>query len=65
MLKEKVSYRKTKNAIETRIKFKAAIKQMPLLIEKIIANRDLTVFNEFFSKSVEDILMSWFKIQQH
>ena len=29
---------------------------MPLLIEKIIANRDLTVFNEFFSKSVEDIL---------
>ena len=47
---------KTKNAIETRIKFKAAIKQMPLLTEKVIDNSDLTVFNDFFSKSVEDIL---------
>lgn len=54
--RKKYLIEKTKNAIETRIKFKAAIKQMPLLIEKIIANRDLTVFNEFFSKSVEDIL---------
>lgn len=54
--RKKYLIEKTKNAIETRIKFKAAIKQMPLLIEKIIANRDLTVFNDFFSKSVEDIL---------
>lgn len=47
---------KTKAAIETRIKFKAAVKQMPLLIEKIIEKQDLSVFDEFFSKSVEDIL---------
>ena len=46
----------TKKAIETRIKFKAAVKQMPLLVEKIIDDQDLTVFNEFFSKSIEDIL---------
>jgi hypothetical protein len=46
----------TKKAIETRIKFKAAVKQMPLLVEKIIDNQDLTVFNEFFKKSIGDIL---------
>lgn len=56
--KERKEYliKKTKGAIDTRIKYKAAVKQMPLLIEKIIDNNDLTVFKNFFSKSVEDIL---------
>lgn len=48
--------KKAQNALETRIKYKAAVKQMPLLIEKVIEEQDLSVFECFFSKSIGDIL---------
>lgn len=45
-----------KNAIETRVKYKAAIKQMPLLIEQVLENADCHVFDRFFAHSVDEIL---------
>lgn len=43
-------------ATETRIRYKAAIKQMPLLIEKVIDQNSTTPFEEFFSKSITSII---------
>ncbi len=45
-----------RNEVETRVKYKAAIKQMPLLIEQVIETHDTATFETFFSHSVEDIL---------
>ncbi len=47
---------KTKEAMELRIKYKAAIKQMPLLIEKVLDSNSRRPFDEFLKKSVEEIL---------
>lgn len=44
------------DAINIRIKYKAAIKQMPILIEKVLDQEDTTVFDRFFTQSVDDIL---------
>ena len=47
---------KIKEALETRVKYKAAVKQMPLLIEQILDTEDTDVFQHFFDRSVEEIL---------
>ena len=43
-------------AFNTRIKFKAAIKQMPLLIEKILETNSINPIDVFFSKTVDELL---------
>ena len=45
-----------KTALETRMKYKAAVKQMPLLIEKVLEANAVTPFDEFFSVPLEDLL---------
>lgn len=45
-----------RTAIETRVKYKAAIKQMPLLIEQVLETGDCQVFDRFFAHSVDEIL---------
>ncbi len=45
-----------KKVLEMRIKYKAAIKQMPLLLEKALDENAVHVFDAFFAKSIEDIL---------
>lgn len=47
---------KIKDAMELRIKYKAAIKQMPLLIEKVLDSNSRHPFDAFFKKSVAEIL---------
>lgn len=47
---------KTKSAIETRTKYKAAIKQMPMLIEKVLDTNSTEPFDIFFACSLDDIL---------
>ena len=44
------------NALETRMKYKAAVKQMPLLIEKVLETNSVTPFDEFFSVPLEELL---------
>lgn len=47
---------RAEDAFRTRIKFKAAVKQMPLLIERVLdANTD-EPFSQFFSRPVDEIL---------
>ncbi len=43
-------------ALETRVKYKAAVKQMPFLIEKVLDYNDAAILDDFFSKPLEDIL---------
>lgn len=45
-----------KEALETRVKYKAAIKQMPLLLEKVLDSNSIQPFNDFFGKSVSQLL---------
>lgn len=45
-----------KTALETRMRYKAAVKQMPLLIEKVLEANAVTPFDEFFGVPVEDLL---------
>ena len=47
---------KMSNAIDTRVKYKAAIKQMPFLIEKVLDNNSAEPFEHFFAKPVDDIV---------
>ncbi len=44
------------DALETRVKYKAAVKQMPLLIEKVLDGNDTTILDDFFGSSLETIL---------
>ncbi len=44
------------SAFERRIKYKAAIKQMPLLIESVLDTDSLDTFDDFFGKSIDEIL---------
>lgn len=53
-LKESLS-QKMRTALDTRIKYKAAIKQMPLLIEQVLESGSTRAFQDFFAKSIEDI----------
>ena len=43
-------------ALETRLKYKAAVKQMPLLIEKVLDNNTAKPFDDFFGESVDQII---------
>ena len=45
-----------KEALETRVKYKAAIKQMPLLIEKVLDSNNTDSLDDFFSSPIETIL---------
>lgn len=45
-----------RDAINIRIKYKAAIKQLPILIEKVLDQGDTEAFDRFFSQSIDDIL---------
>lgn len=47
-----------RNALETRIKYKAAVKQMPLLIEKVLDANNVASLDEFFNSPLETILES-------
>lgn len=47
---------KIQDALDTRVKYKAAVKQMPLLIERILDTEDTSVFQKFFDQSINDIL---------
>ncbi len=44
------------SVIETRVKYKAAIKQMPLLLEQVLDSSSIEPFDSFFDKSSEVIL---------
>ncbi len=44
------------DAINTRIKYKAAVKQMPLLIERVLESNSDKPFDEFFSQSIDELL---------
>ena len=43
-------------ALETRIKFKAAVKQMPVLIEKVLLKNKAAVLDDFFNSSIDAII---------
>lgn len=45
-----------RSALETRMKYKAAVKQMPLLIEKVLEANAVTPFDEFFNVPLENML---------
>lgn len=47
---------KMTSAVETRMKYKAAIKQMPILIEKVLDTNSTEPFETFFTRSLDDIL---------
>lgn len=47
---------KVEEAINTRIKYKAAVKQMPLLIERVLESDSEEPFDAFFSQSVDELL---------
>lgn len=49
---------KCQQAIETRIKYKAAIKQMPVLIEDVLDNNNPSALDSFFKCSIDDIIKS-------
>ena len=44
------------SALETRMKYKAAVKQMPLLIERVLDRNSIAPFDEFFGESIEQIM---------
>lgn len=44
------------DALETRMKYKAAVKQMPLLIEKVLDLDSAQPFDDFFKESVDQML---------
>ena len=48
--------KKMQAALDIRVKYKAAIKQMPLLIENVLEANSFQAITEFFSKSMEEIL---------
>lgn len=48
--------RKMQAALDIRVKYKAAIKQMPLLIENVIETNSFQAITDFFGKSMEEIL---------
>lgn len=54
-LREELST-KVKDVLDLRVKHKAAIKQMPLMIEKVLDTNSTKVFEEFFSSSIETII---------
>lgn len=56
LIKKNSLISKTENTIETRIKNKAAIKQMPFLIESVLEEGTLKIFDVFFAKSTNQIL---------
>ena len=43
-------------AVETRVRYKAAIKQMPLLIEQVLASNSIEAIDDFFSRPINQIL---------
>ena len=43
-------------ALETRVKYKAAVKQMPLLIEKVLDSNSVACLDDFFNSPLETIL---------
>ena len=45
-----------KDALETRVKYKAAVKQMPLLIEKVLDSNSTDTLGAFFNSPLETIL---------
>lgn len=45
-----------KQALDTRIRYKAAIKQMPLLIESVLESGTTQAFDTFFSKPIDEVL---------
>lgn len=47
---------KMKQALDTRIRYKAAIKQMPLLIESVLESGTTQAFDTFFSKPIDEVL---------
>ena len=47
---------RVEDAINTRIKYKAAVKQMPLLIERVLDANSDKPFDEFFSQSIDELL---------
>lgn len=48
--------RKMKSALDIRVKYKAAIKQMPLLIENVLETNSFQAIDDFFRKSIDEIL---------
>ena len=44
------------NALDMRVKYKAAVKQMPIMIESVLDTNSPRVFDDFFSKTVHEIL---------
>lgn len=48
--------KKMQAVLDIRIKHKAAIKQMPLLIEKVLESNSSKAFDEFFCQSIDEIL---------
>lgn len=47
--------REVHEAVETRVKYKAAVKQMPILIERVLDTGEVAAFDDFFSKPIESI----------
>lgn len=48
--------KKMQAALDTRVKYKAAIKQMPMLIEKVLETNSFQAITDFFSKSMDEII---------
>ena len=48
--------KKMQESLDTRVKYKAAIKQMPLLIEKVLETNSFQAITDFFSKSMDEII---------
>ena len=48
--------KKMQESQDTRVKYKAAIKQMPLLIEKVLETNSFQAITDFFSKSMDEII---------
>lgn len=47
---------KMQAALDVRVKYKAAIKQMPLLIENVLESNSFQPINDFLSKSIDEII---------
>lgn len=47
---------KMQDALDIRVKYKAAIKQMPLLVENVLDSNSTNAFDDFFGKSMAEIL---------
>lgn len=47
---------KMQEALNIRVKYKAAIKQMPLLVENVLESNCAQAFDDFFGQSMEDVL---------